>query len=55
MKEKYICLSSLFGLFASCQTSEKFNWNAGFSAPKNYLAEGGYEVNNISISIFNKA
>ncbi|MGQ7853686.1 DUF2931 family protein [Pedobacter sp. WC2501] len=41
MKEKFISLNSfllLFAMLASCQSKEKFNWDAGFSAPKNYIA-----------------
>jgi hypothetical protein len=41
MKEKLISLSRLllsFILFTSCHSQDKFDWNAGFSAPKNYIA-----------------
>jgi hypothetical protein len=41
MKEKLISLSRLllsFILFSSCHSQDKFDWNAGFSAPKNYIA-----------------
>ncbi|WP_316843479.1 DUF2931 family protein [Pedobacter psychrodurus] len=39
MKEKFISLNSLLFLFvllASCQSKEKFDWDAGISGPKHY-------------------
>ena len=39
MKEKFISLNSLlllFWLLASCQSKEKFDWDAGISGPKHY-------------------
>ena len=35
---KYILL--LLIIFQSCTPKDKFDWNAGFSAPKNYIAGG---------------
>ncbi|PBI82727.1 hypothetical protein BSF41_47350 [Flavobacterium sp. ACN2] len=34
----FLCCFLIIGLLASCQPKDTFDWNAGISAPKNYLA-----------------
>lgn len=36
MKKYILLLIGLIGIFCSCQPKDKFSWNAGISAPKNY-------------------